>query len=129
MAATPVHGQHFIRDGRGPELKRVHYRSNGSLLVATDYLNPDEEELRHLLFIKPQVFMFTPEEVVGNDVPWGTGNLGSAGIVCLGRSPWLESFAPANLGKCQHFRIAFYDEYLDVICERIEAKRDGYVDA
>lgn len=63
----PVLLDHFYHDGRGPTLMKVHYSGSGKAIVAADYLFADEpytpENLRHLLFVKPQVFMFTPEEV------------------------------------------------------------------
>jgi hypothetical protein len=114
----------------------VHYRGNGATLAAIDYFNPDDshapENLKHLLFVRPQVFKFTPEEVhnvAEDEVPWGRGSFGSAGIASLGLSAWLKSFAPQHLSNCQHFRVMFYDQYLDIICERIDAKVGGYVDA
>ena len=56
--------------------------------------------------------MFTPEEVIGQP--------GDGGATDLGRSEWLQSFTQRHLGACRHFRLLFYDELLDVICESLE---------
>jgi hypothetical protein len=104
----------FFHDGRGPELQRAHYSKTGSLLLAVDYVNAPLNArpygaLRHLLFVKPQVFMFTPEEVenyVANPPPWGSTENGAA--ICLGRSAWLKSFAQRHLAQCEHYRLMFY---------------------
>ena len=124
----PILRAAFFRDGRGPELIKAHYSSTGSTLKATDYRNPHGSGLKHLLFAGPQVFMFTPEEVEnhsGSSVDWSSTQ--GAGAVCLGRSPWLLSFSQQHLAKCEHYRIMFYDEYLDILCEGIEARDGGYV--
>jgi hypothetical protein len=61
-------------EGRGPELRRVHYAR--SQLKALEYANPDwssEGDVRHLLFHQVQVSMFTPEEVYNygrNEITW-----------------------------------------------------------
>jgi hypothetical protein len=123
----PVLGERFYHDGRGPTLVRVHYSDTGSTITAADYQNPDESEMRHLVFQASQVFMFTPEEVENyetNEINWADTT--KAAIVNMGRSPWLRSFAQTHLSQCQHYRVMFYDEYLDVICEGIEAKGGAY---
>src|SRR5215469_17621865 len=62
-------------EGRGPELRRVHYA--GIQLRALEYLNPDwssESDVKHLLFHRAQVSMFTPEEVhdyARDEIEWG----------------------------------------------------------
>jgi hypothetical protein len=122
----------FFHDGRGPELRHAHYSATGSSLLAVEYVNPPlggrpYGEVRHLLFVKPQVFMFTPEEVENyeaNPAPWGSTENGAA--VCLGHSAWLHSFSQRHLAQCEHYRLMFYDEFLDIICEGIEAKQGGY---
>jgi len=43
--------------------------------------------------------------------------------------PWLRSFNPHHLVICQHYRNMFYDEFLDILCERVKSKKGGYVDA
>jgi hypothetical protein len=130
MSIKPILKESFYHDGRGPELKQVHYANNGVILKAINYFNPDDEytpeNLKHLLFLRPQVFMFTPEEVLDytEEINWGEYN--NAAIVCLGKSKWLESFSPRHLDKCLHYQVMFYDEFLDVICEGIEAKSGGF---
>jgi hypothetical protein len=125
-----VLGDRFYHDGRGPTLVRVHYSHTGSTIAAADYQNPDDSKVRHLVFRAPQVFMFTPEEVENyesNGMNWGSTS--KAAIVSLGRSPWLRSFAQTHLARCSHYRVMFYDEYLDIICEGIEAKDGQYAAA
>ena len=101
----------FPFDGRGPELERAVWDSRGTLLLAIDYRDAGGA-LRHVRFQSPQVAMFTPEEVVGYP--------GQDGAFDLGRSPWLQSFAQQHLGRCRHFRLLFYDELVDIICESLE---------
>jgi hypothetical protein len=125
MQIIPIHANLFYHDGRGPTLQMVHYDGTGAHLHAIEFLNPDaaEKDLKHLLFIKPQVFMFTPEEVENYEtavIDWS--RTGKAAMVSLGRSSWLSSFAPRHLRECSHFRAMFYDEFLDVICHDIEVR-------
>jgi hypothetical protein len=67
MSIEPVLREWFHHDGRGPGLQKVHYSGRGATIEAIDYFNPNDEytpeNLKHLAFIRPQVFMFTPEEV------------------------------------------------------------------
>jgi hypothetical protein len=128
---TPILRQDFYHDGRGPELQKVHYAGRGQVISAVDYFNPDDvyaaENLKHLIFIRPQVFMFTPEEVYSHrrdKVDWS--KFDRAGIVCLGKSAWLRSFNQQHLSKCDHYQVMFYDEYLDIICEGVGARTGGY---
>ena len=101
----------FHFDGRGPELQRAIWDERGTTLLAIDYSDVDGS-LRHVRFHSPQVVMFTPEEVIG--LP------GDGGATDLGRSEWLQSFSPQHLTSCRHFRLLFYDELLDIICESLE---------
>ena len=101
----------FPFDGRGPELERAIWDSRGTQLLAIDYRDADGARW-HVRFQSPQVVMFTSEEVIGDPR--------SGGAFDLGRSPWLQSFAQQNLGRCRHFRLLFYDELLDIICESLE---------
>jgi hypothetical protein len=100
-------------------------------LIALDYLNPDhasETEVRHLKIHGGQVFQYTPEEVYrrsGDSVSWGPA-INQAAAVNLGRSEWLLSFAQRHLGNCRHYRIMFYDEWLDIVCENITAAMGAY---
>lgn len=131
MRTESILKEFFYHEGRGPELQQVHFDLKGRMLKAIDYFNPDDvfttENLKHLVFIRPQVFMFTPEEVynyASTSVDWGAPY--RASIVVIHESVWLHSFDPQHLGKCHHYRVMFYDEFLDVICEGIEAKSGGY---
>ncbi|HET8669957.1 MAG TPA: hypothetical protein VFM05_04835 [Candidatus Saccharimonadales bacterium] len=133
MSIKPILKEQFYHDGRGPELQRVYYRGRGQIIEAVDYFNHDviysPENLRHLFFTWPQVFMFTPEEVynyMAKSLEWSKYK--GAAIVDLGRSAWLESFNPDHLSQCSHYQIMFYDEYLDIICEGIDARIGSYGD-
>jgi len=132
MKITPILRESFYHDGRGAELQKVHYAGQGVVLKAIDYFNSDDEHqpesLRHLLFLRTQVFMFTPEEVYnyGSGTNWSEYE--NAAIVCLGKSKWLKSFSPQHLENCLHYQVMFYDKFLDVICEGIEAKPNGFVE-
>jgi hypothetical protein len=132
MNLKPILRESFYHDGRGPELQKVHYAGNGIVLKAIDYFNPDDEHktetLKHLLFLRPQVFMFTPEEVYDYRSAMNWAEYGNAAIVCLGKSKWLQSFSPRHFSKCLHYQVMFYDEFLDVICEGIEAKPKGFIE-
>jgi hypothetical protein len=126
-----MHVEQCWHSGRGPELQQVHYDQGGVVLKAIEYTNPDwcnqDEDLWHLLFIKTQVFMFTLEEVENSgSSPANWVETGKAALVSLGRSPWLASFNPYHLDRCSHFRAMFYDQFLDVICEEVEARRGRY---
>ena len=116
-------------EGRGPELRRVHYAH--TQLTALDYLNPNwssETDTRHLLFHRAQVAMFTPEEVHNYDrdvVKWGP-KIDHAAVINLGKSDWLIGIAQRHLDRCSHYRLMFYDEFLDVICENISAGPGPY---
>jgi hypothetical protein len=131
MKVQPILVNQFHHEGRGPELQKVHYGGRGNILVAIDYFNPEDEytpsNLKHLLFLRSQVFMFTPEEIHNytSGVEWN--KLDKAAAVSLGESSWILGFNPQHLSKCEHFQIMFYDQILDVICEGIEAKQGGYI--
>jgi hypothetical protein len=117
--------------GRGPELRRAHFRGHGLNLIALDYLNPDwasDDDVRHLIIHKEQVHQTTPEEVhnySSDTVRWGP-SINQAAVVELGKSSWLLSFSQQHLGNCKHYRIMFYDQYLDIICENITAAAGAY---
>jgi len=118
----PIHTEECWHEERGPELKQVHYEDLETVLKAIDYSNPDGNR-RHLIFIKPQTFMFTPEDVQNYDasiVNWT--DTGRATLVCLGRSLWLAPFASYHLKECLYFRGMFYDVVLDVIWQEVAAE-------
>ena len=117
-----LHPETFFHDGRGPILLKVHLAPKSSHLLAVDFALPtaDPGELHHVRFIKSQAYLFTPEEVENyetNPVDWGATNMGA--LVSLGRSAWLNSFSQRHLSNCEHFKLMFYDEFLDVICEKV----------
>lgn len=124
---TPIHADFIYHEGRGPILGKAHYGPKGIPLKAIDFFNPDEKDVKHLLFIGSQVFMFTPEEV-WNYAAWTSipTTVGNAALFSLGRSAWLASFAPQHLARCSHYRAMFYDEFLDVICEGVEVRAGRY---
>ncbi|NYH26835.1 hypothetical protein [Paraburkholderia bryophila] len=129
---NPILLSDFHHEGRGPELMKVHYRgASGRAIVAVDYFLSEDsytpENLRHLRFFKPQVFMFTPEEVepyTPEFNPWEGETRFAA--VDFGKSAWLQRFSSRHLGNCSHYRFMFYDEFLDVICEGVEAGHGAY---
>lgn len=120
----PIHADAFWHDGRGPELVRLHWDRTGRVLICADYYNPDDAHgvpsLRRLQFVRAQVVMITPEEVI-NYLELGPlpATHRPAAMFDLGRSPWLESFSPRHLALCHHYRVMFYDELLDVIAEGV----------
>jgi hypothetical protein len=124
----PVLTESFYGVGRGPELVKVHWAYFGNTLRAIDFLSPDNDQPKHLFFTGVQVFMFTPEEVINYSTlhfAWDTYR--GAKIICLGKSPWLNSFSPQHLEKCLHYELMFYDDLLDVICEKIELREGQYL--
>ncbi len=129
----PILIREFYHDGRGPELLRLHWRGAGAVLAAADYYNPDaphtQAGVRHLRFVRPQAVQITPEEVVD----YGRLGLGDAlarlrpaAVLDMGRSAWLATFTPRHLARCRHYRVMFYDELLDVICEGIESHAGAF---
>jgi hypothetical protein len=126
-----VHPKTFFHDGRGPTLVQVHLSSKSSHLEAIDFKVPDSEDspapVQHLKFVHAQTFMFTPEEVESYEttqVDWGATGMGA--MVSLGKSAWLKSFSPRHLEKCEHYKVMFYDEFLDVICEQVLLEDGAY---
>lgn len=131
MLFRVVHREAFYHDGRGPELQGFHVSRRGARLRAIEYYLPDEVyepgNLRHLVFAKPQVFMVTHEEVENYGIsPVAWHLCGGGALVSLGKSSWLHSFNQRHLANCEHFRIMLYDQFIDVICENVEAKLGAY---
>jgi hypothetical protein len=126
-----VCGDTFYHDGRrGPSLVRVHLRPGSARIQAIDYDLPGSGESpasqRHLLLQGAQVFMFTSEVVenyIASVVDWS--RTGRGAMVCLGKSTWLSSFNQQHLERCEHYRAMFYDDFLDIICERVTSE-SGY---
>ena len=111
----------FYSDGRGPELTTIRWGFSGRTLEAAEFMLPDAEtpeDLRHVRFLRPQVVMITPEEVIDYQVmsPYLMKHRPAA-MFDLGKSDWLRSFSQRHLEKCSHFQLYFYDELIDVIAE------------
>jgi hypothetical protein len=119
----PIHKEDFHHDGRGPELIQVIWSTKGDLLKAIEYYNPedphDESHIRHVKFVRPQVVMSTPEEVI-NYSSFHPGSYDHAAAFDRGNSDWLRSFSPIHLARCSHYQLMFYDNLYDIIAERIE---------
>ncbi|HYA44574.1 MAG TPA: hypothetical protein VED59_03140 [Acidimicrobiales bacterium] len=126
----PIGVEHFHHDGRGPELWHVHWGLRGKVLRAIDYFNPEVEydasHLRHVAFIKPQVVMITPEEVIGGSLGDALSRHRPAAAFDRGQDAWLGSFSPRHLAACRHYSLVFYDELIDVICEGLEFRSGGF---
>jgi hypothetical protein len=121
--AQPIHVELFYSEGRGPQLINLYWKSRGCVLEAVEFMLPDaatEEDLRYVRFLRPQVVMRTPEEVINFAKLDYFGKHPPAAMFNLGKSDWLKSFAQQHLGKCSHYQLLFYDEILDVIAEGIE---------
>ena len=118
---NPIHSESFYSDGRGPELAALRWGFRGRVLEAAEFMLPDAstpEDLRHVRFLRPQVVMITPEEVI--DYRALSPNLVKhrpAAMFDLGKSDWLRSFSQRHLEKCSHFQLYFYDELIDLIAE------------
>lgn len=129
---TPVQSDQFFHDGRGPALQRAHWSATGATLLAIDYLNPADaggrSGVKHVRFLKPQVVMITPEEVIGDALGDLTKRYRPAAMFDRGRSPWLASFAQQHLGRCRHYQLLFYDELVDIIAEGVEVIDGGYIE-
>ena len=65
------------------------------------------------------------DEGLRDEVRWGA-LINQAAIVNFGKSEWLLSFSQQHLARCKHYRLMFYDGYLDVICENITAENGPY---
>ena len=119
----PIHKEDFHHDGRGPELMQVIWSTKGDYLKAIEYFNPedpyDDTHIRHVMIIRPQVVMSTPEEVI-NYADFQPGSFDRAAAFDCGRSEWFKSFSPRHLECCTHFRLMFYDELYDIIADGLE---------
>src|SRR5690606_9657331 len=75
MSTKPILENDFYHDGRGPELQRVVWKSNGVVLVGFEYFNPDDEyipeNLRHLVLEGVESYCMSSEEVHGNILATG----------------------------------------------------------
>jgi hypothetical protein len=120
MSNKPILEGDFYHDGRGPELQKVRWKSNGVILAGFEYYNPDDEytpeNLKYLSLKGVQVYSMATDEVHANRKATGESK---AAIYEVINSDWLKTFYPTHLGKCSHYQIMFYDEIYDVICEDI----------
>ncbi len=106
----PSFVESFQHDGRGPELQRMVWSRNGSVLRAIEYFNPDDaceaKNLKHVKLTGVQVVMITPEEGIGmSQLGADFSKYRPASIFDLGRSRWFRSFAPLHLGACRHYQM------------------------
>ena len=128
----PVAVEQFYHDGRGPGLVRVHWRQpHGCSPRAIEYRCPNDDALCYVRFLRPQAFLFTPEEVIGYATSDFSGFVDHRPAAALdhGRSTWLLSFSPRHLDRCHHFQLLFYDELLDIICEGLEFRAGPYIES
>lgn len=120
MSIEPFLESDFYHDGRGPELQKVRWKSNGVILVGFEYFNPDDEyipdNLKHLILDSVEAYSMSSDEVHGNILATGDSK---AAIFEVKDSEWLASFNQAHLSECKHYQIMFYDEIYDVICKQI----------
>lgn len=121
MSTKPILENDFYHDGRGPELQRVVWKSNGVVLVGFEYFNPDDEyipeNLRHLVLEGVESYCMSSEEVHGNILATGKSK---AAIIEVFNSEWLAQFNQAHLSSCKHYQIMFYDEIYDVVCKGLK---------
>lgn len=100
---------------RGPVLQKIIWSEDGTYIKEISF-----ERNSIIKFKGLQAIMITPHEVYGyndmsNDLP--------AGIYNLGRSKWFKSMSDQHLEKCSHYKLFFYDEIIDVICEDVIIKK------
>ena len=125
----PIWIEDFFYDGRGPELRRIHWDLDGRAIRALDYVNPtgphEAASPRRVVVLRPQVVMITPEEVIGYEHVGGDALVRHrpAAMFDLGVSDWMKSFSPLHLERCHHFRLFFYDELVDLIAEGVNCER------
>lgn len=112
--------KYFYHDGRGPELQKIVWSNNGAILEGFEYYNPDDtyndNDLKHLKVVGFQVVTIASEEVHAN-IQFECGS--NAAIIEIKKSEWFSSYNPRHLLDCKHFQIMFYDEIIDLICEKI----------
>jgi hypothetical protein len=121
--AKPIYVEFFYSDGRGPELARFCWSHRNNLLEAAEFMPSDaesSEDLRRVRFLRPQVVMVTPEEIINYAKLNYIAQYRPAAMFDLGKSDWLKSFSQQHLGKCSRYQFLFYDELLDVIAEGVE---------
>jgi hypothetical protein len=120
----PLYPDLFYHDGRGPELVGIGWSDKGLGLSHIDYYNPDdvynEQSIKRVSFAGVQVYMLTPEEVIGDKQQSNEiYTFHPAALFDCGKSTWFKSFSQQHLEKCSHFQLMFYDQLLDVICSSV----------
>ncbi len=120
LKIIPVFENEFYHDGRGPELIKVIWEHEGSVLKGFEFFNPDderfEENIKNVTLVKAEVFSCAGEEVHGNILCNGNSK---AAIFRILNSTWIKQFIPIHLEDCSHYQIVFYDDIYDVICQDI----------
>ena len=126
----PIHVEFFYADGRGPELARLFWKHRNNVLEGAEFMPPDaasSDDLHFVRFLRPQVVMITPEEVINYaSMSSYLIKYRPAAMFDLGKSDWLKSFSPRHLEKCSHFQLLFYDELVDVIAEGVEFGKGNF---
>lgn len=116
---TIIEKEKFYHDGRGPELIKINYNDSGVVINSIDYRNPDSESLQNISFVKSQAFMITPEEEYDyNSVSEYLKNDKGA-LFNLNKSEWYKSFTNRHSHNCNHYKMVFYDEIIDLLCEDV----------
>ncbi len=120
MKIIPLFENEFYHDGRGPELMNVVWIHNGIILMGFEFYNPGdeykEENIKHLILEKIEVYSMAGDEVHGNILATGKSK---AAIFKIENSKWHKQFNQGHLGDCSHYQIMFYDEIYDIICKNI----------
>ena len=124
MSINPILESEFYHDGRGPELQKVRWKSNGVILHGFEYFNPDDkytpENLKHLILEGVEAYSMSSDEVHGDIQATGDSQ---AAIFEIKKSEWLGTFNQEHLSECKHYQIMFYDEIYDVVCKIIKVGR------
>lgn len=102
----------FFGGGRGPGLIKIFWDDETNTKIEKIIFEGNSV----LKFTGLQTVMITPHEVYGGEF------LDEDGIYDMGHSDWFRSMSSGHLDKCNHYRLFFYDEIIDVICEDIVIK-------
>src|SRR5262245_40829986 len=127
----PVFNEYCHNERRAPELHKIHYSHDGRTIQAIEYYNPDTEfkpvNLKHLVFRGVKIFQIVTEEAFDerSHKDWEE-QVGSAAILMMDDSGWLDQFSSPRLTKSHHYHINFRQAVLDVICDHLEARNQRY---
>jgi hypothetical protein len=129
MKVIPFPTEHFGYDGRGPSLDRfLHDRERIAPGTFTDRARPPgnitgaeyDAGFAWVIFDGLQVIQVVPEEVHSY---WFFGEaflrVPLSGVFEVLESEWMESFKPRHLSGHRHFILVFYDQLVEVICQRL----------